>query len=289
MIPLMYISGNTTTNRIYSTQLPPPNNISSTCVPCAGLNETLISDNYVINIGDYWPEEGGYYAGLFSLTGKDIHALILSRKSDGHISGVGFSTNRSIAKTINITRVMQSTIDGKINTENALQYAAQNNNITEYPFLLSLKNKNLNILNGFNDWYIPAEQELLLIFRTFKPNNDCIKNNSSVCTGQVVNGNNLLCNLCNTDTVTQTSNNLFLYGGTENIDHSLGIQSATPYALYNSTAPSGTTLDTNGYAGMGIMSLAYSNMYRYVMGYGWIDGWGVYNSAVRLVRRVKIF
>lgn len=105
------------------------------------------------NIGDFY--EGGYLAGVIDSTqtagssGKR-YALIVAPKAEGQ-TNIGWGHNGSTSAT--------SRWDGVQNTINLLSYSSSYapqfcNNLT---------------INGYSDWYMPATNELELIYRNFKP------------------------------------------------------------------------------------------------------------------------
>jgi hypothetical protein len=96
---------------------------------------------------------GGYYAGTISLTGSGVasHYLVVSPKSVGESQFQWKTSNTATTNT-------GSVIDGKTNSgnmNNAAHPAAQ--------FCESLS------INGFGDWYMPARDELEIIYFNLKP------------------------------------------------------------------------------------------------------------------------
>lgn len=99
--------------------------------------------------------QGGFYAGLISATadGAPTHALVIAPVSTGQTSLASKTTNTSTPGT-------DSVFDGLANSEtmnNALHPAAQ------WARALTI--------GGFTDWYVPARDELEIIYRRFKPSN----------------------------------------------------------------------------------------------------------------------
>ena len=87
MIPLMYLSNSELNNN--TQKITPPNILPTSCTnDCLIPSPPIISDNGTINVGDYWVEQGGYYSGLFTLTGNEVYALIISPASFGQINNV---------------------------------------------------------------------------------------------------------------------------------------------------------------------------------------------------------
>jgi hypothetical protein len=95
---------------------------------------------------------GGYYAGLYSLTGNGVatHYLIVSPKSSGFSSNLRFSTT-SVSFT-------NSNFDGKTNS------AAMNTSANPAAFFC----EGLTI-GGYSDWYLPSRYELERAYTYFKP------------------------------------------------------------------------------------------------------------------------
>jgi hypothetical protein len=96
---------------------------------------------------------GGYYAGLISLTGSGsaTHYLVVAPKALGEAQRQWKTANTATTNT-------GSVIDGKTNSSNmnnALHPAAQ--------FCESLS------IGGYGDWYMPARDELEVIYFNLKP------------------------------------------------------------------------------------------------------------------------
>ena len=197
---------------------------------------------------------------------------------------------------ININNVITTNYDGFKNTNDAMNYAKTNNLMSYYPILTALDGKNKNNINGFNDWYIPSQQEFTLLYKHFKPDVGCSKYNTSSCIssgeGITVNTSNLICNVCSISTINQTTNTNFQIGNTESISHLpsnlVNMYSNRVYTIpLCSKLPVGTpnTMSMN-------FTLSYANIYQNVFGAGWIDGLvgtgNAYISQTRLVRRVLV-
>jgi hypothetical protein len=99
------------------------------------------------------PFEGGFYAGRYRI-GEDTFALIVSPKASGTLKGQWGKLGKDVEGA-------RSFGDGRANT-GAMAAAGS---------ALAKKAMALDI-NGFSDWYIPARDELELIYRHLKPTAD---------------------------------------------------------------------------------------------------------------------
>jgi hypothetical protein len=126
------------------------------------------------NIGDFY--EGGYLAGVIDSTqtagssGKR-YALIVAPKAEGQ-TNIGWGYNGSTGAT--------SRWDGVQNTINLLSYSSSHapqfcNNLT---------------INGYSDWYMPAIDELELLYRNFKPTTQINASPSFSFYGETLTGGN---------------------------------------------------------------------------------------------------
>lgn len=111
------------------------------------------------------PYEGGYYAGLIQV-GAVTYALIVAPKTGGQSPTVLQYGNYDSYPFIDPDAY--STNDGWTNTNRltATEYAAAK-------FCRDL------VLNGYDDWYLPASDELEILYRNFKPTT----NNNNTSTG----------------------------------------------------------------------------------------------------------
>ena len=207
MIPLMFILGQQSTG----TPVIPPGTVPSTCVSgcTTPLPEIRNSSGDIVNIGDFWTEQGGYYSGLFTLTGNDVYALILSPKNIGHIQGYKIT---NITFNNAILSAITSQIDGGLNTNNILNYLKNNNILQSYPIYNRIEI--IRNTSTYNDWYIPTRQEIGLIIKYFKPNNL-----NKFYVTQDINGTNIFpCNLCSLSNFTQSTYSNFIDNGSECIN-----------------------------------------------------------------------
>ena len=93
---------------------------------------------------------GGFYAGRIRIDGQ-IFALIVAPKADGEINSVWNDSYESIVNT-------KSFNDGLANTIAMAKSGSR----------LALWSRNL-MIGGNDDWYIPAQDELEIIYRNLKP------------------------------------------------------------------------------------------------------------------------
>jgi hypothetical protein len=95
---------------------------------------------------------GGYYAGQISTTGNGVatHYLIIAPKATGQTTGQAWGPYGQSVST--------SSIDGPTNTTNMVAVGSG-------PATFC---KNLTI-GGYNDWYMPAKDELAVIYYYLKP------------------------------------------------------------------------------------------------------------------------
>lgn len=105
-------------------------------------------------IGAYWDGQGGYYAGKISLSGV-TYALVVAPKATGQ-SATTLQWNGDIASTAGTL----SLVDGAANTAAALA-SGRSHPAAEYCAAL--------VIDGFDDWYLPARSELEVVYRNLKP------------------------------------------------------------------------------------------------------------------------
>ena len=140
--------------------------------PDSGFTTSSAFFEYITsNIG--LANEGGFYAGnVVSDEDNQTYAIIVS---DGNGDSVQTGAGTFQWRTSNTAASWaQYLSDGKT----IMDYIAQYENFSEFPAFEWIQN-NLNAgsgLNGYTDWYLPARDELELIYRHFKPttqdNND---------------------------------------------------------------------------------------------------------------------
>lgn len=108
----------------------------------------------VPGIGSFF--EGGYYAGQILVSGV-VYNLVVAPKSGGENSSVQYKTSNTADTNPN----SQNQEYGKLATD-------QFNDSAHPAFQWA---KGLSI-GGFTDWYIPAKNELEIIYRNLKPSTD---------------------------------------------------------------------------------------------------------------------
>lgn len=97
------------------------------------------------------PYKGGFYAGKIAVAGI-AHALILAPKAEGeHAPAIWIPRDKDLPAA-------KSYFDGLTNT-NAMREAGSK---------LAAWSCDLRI-GGFDDWYLPSQDELELLYRHFKP------------------------------------------------------------------------------------------------------------------------
>lgn len=103
--------------------------------------------------GIYYPDEGGYFAGVIDTRESDSNGLryllFVSPKEGGE-------TNEAEWKYFDIETGANSVWNGYENTQKLIDSPAAS-------FC-----RNLN-LSGYFDWYLPAKDELEVLYRVFKP------------------------------------------------------------------------------------------------------------------------
>jgi hypothetical protein len=112
----------------------------------------IVFNNITVpSIGD--PYGGGFFAGQISVNGDGVatHNLVIGPKASAEATRAWKTSNTSTTGT-------SSTIDGPANT-NAMNDAA-------HPAALFCKGLTVG---GFSDWYLPAKDELEIIYYNLKP------------------------------------------------------------------------------------------------------------------------
>lgn len=100
--------------------------------------------------------QGGFYGGLISQSANGVatHALIIAPRATGE------SSTRACKTTNTATSGAASTFDGFANCEAAKDATHP---VNQWARGLSI--------GGYSDWYVPAQFELEILFRRFKPDN----------------------------------------------------------------------------------------------------------------------
>jgi hypothetical protein len=98
--------------------------------------------------------EGGFFAGAFILNGEEF-GLIVAPKAEGHRADVEWNGSYE-----NVEGAL-SYDDGAANTEAML---AAGSDLAKWVRELQI--------GGFNDWYLPSQDELELCYRHMKPGTD---------------------------------------------------------------------------------------------------------------------
>jgi hypothetical protein len=96
------------------------------------------------------PFAGGFFAGIMNINGQ-LCALIASPKAGGELRGAWNDSADSVAGAL-------SYCDGRANTA---AMAEAGSNLAKQVLALEI--------DGFADWYLPAQDELELLYRHFKP------------------------------------------------------------------------------------------------------------------------
>ena len=129
----------------------------------AGLNNIRIRENQVFTTpelitgaGKFIESAGGYYAGGNILVGGKEYAIIIAPKELGEYNGtIQWKTSRTV------TSGVTSTYNGKANMDAIIAAGLSSHPAAQYC-------ANLDI-NGFNDWHLPAPDELEICYRFLKP------------------------------------------------------------------------------------------------------------------------
>lgn len=100
---------------------------------------------------------GGFFAGRIMVDGVE-YALVVAPKSQGGEAILQWKTGRTT------TSGTTSTNDGWANTQAMIQAGS-----AAHPAAAFCRGLNIN---GYDDWYMPARDELEILYRSFKPTND---------------------------------------------------------------------------------------------------------------------
>jgi hypothetical protein len=143
------------------------------------------------------PHEGGYYAGRISVNGEQF-AVIVAPKDGGEFVDVEWGDDDTDVKGA------LSLCDGHANT---VAMAAADSDVAKKVLALQI--------GGFTDWYIPAQDELELCYRAFKPTTETnsLWNRSGINVSAIPPTYPY-----STDAPAQTTNELFKAGGSETFD-----------------------------------------------------------------------
>lgn len=159
------------------------------------------------------PYGGGFYAGNFMLNGE-LYALIVAPKSAEAASGVKWTTDATIVSP-NV-----SSIDGFSNTEII--------NDAQHPLAQHCRNYNGG---GYTDWYLPATNELEIIYRNLKPTSATNTTTSS----NGLNNDSVPAGAAYTDSVPgRTKASAFATGGNEAFNPAYNYLTSTMYTTTSS-------------------------------------------------------
>lgn len=173
------------------------------------------------------PFGGGYYAGRIRVGTQD-YALVIAPKSLG-----GEAPGQLRWKTSNTTTTGTSSVnDGWANTQAMAIAGLANHPAAQFCRSLTI--------GGYNDWYLPARDELEILYRNFKPTTDSNNTGSGANSSSVPPTSNYT-----SGNPAQTSIALFKEGGAEAFiagNHywsSTGYNSSTSYLQYFSDGQQG--------------------------------------------------
>ena len=110
------------------------------------------------------PYGGGYYAGNIKI-GNQEYAIVAAPKTQGGESPTTLQWKTSNTATANTGSIN----DGKANTAAMIAAGAAAHPAASFCNSLTI--------NGYNDWYLPAKDELEILYRAFKPTTQ--QNNTS--------------------------------------------------------------------------------------------------------------
>jgi hypothetical protein len=97
------------------------------------------------------PLAGGFYAGRINVDGV-LYALIVAPKADGEHADIAWNgSSKSVAGAL-------SYCDGRANTNATAEAGSK---LAQWALDLRI--------GGHDDWYLPSQDELEVIYRTFKP------------------------------------------------------------------------------------------------------------------------
>lgn len=143
------------------------------------------------------PYGGGYYAGKI-VTGGVTYALIVAPKAQGGEAGTTLSWKTSQTTTTGTDSIN----DGLANTNAMIAAGASAHPAANFCNNLSI--------NGYNDWYLPAKDELEILYRYLKPTTNANDTGSGANTSSVPTTSNYT-----SGSPAQTSVTIFRAGNSE--------------------------------------------------------------------------
>lgn len=159
------------------------------------------------------PYGGGYYAGKI-VTGGVTYALIVAPKAQGGETQLAWKTsNTTTAGTTSIN-------DGLANTNAMIAAGASAHPAANFCNNLSI--------NGYDDWYLPAKDELEILYRYLKPTINANNTSSGANTSSVPTTGNYT-----SGSPAQTSVTIFKTGNSEVFITSSPYWSSTEYSSSN--------------------------------------------------------
>lgn len=170
-----------------------------------GFGESVFSEKLMFQTADsFIPDEpgtpfgGGYYAGRINIGGQ-IYALVVAPKALGGDSSPGL---RSWKTSQTSTAGTGSVNDGWANTQAMATAGLADHQAAQFCRGLTI--------GGYNDWYLPAKDELEILYRNFKPTTQTNNTNSGANSSSVPPRGNY-----STNSPSRTSIALFREGGAE--------------------------------------------------------------------------
>lgn len=160
------------------------------------------------------PFGGGYYAGKI-VTGGVTYALVVAPKAQGGEAGTTLAWKTSTSSTTGTTSIN----DGLANTNAMIAAGASAHPAANFCNNLSI--------NGYNDWYLPAKDELEILYRYLKPTTHSNLTNSGANTSSVPATGNYT-----SGSPAQTSVTIFRTGNGEDFAPSLYL-SSTEFSSVN--------------------------------------------------------
>jgi len=119
-------------------------------------NQVFTTPDLITDAGKFIESAGGYYAGGNILVDGKEYAIIIAPKELGEYNGtIQWKTSQTTTSGAN------STYNGKANMDAIVAAGLSDHPAAQYC-------ANLDI-NGFNDWHLPAPDELEICYRFLKP------------------------------------------------------------------------------------------------------------------------